>query len=65
MRRAFVLSGQVSVEWSRCPGSMTLRARDSVTPLRRSSAGWMPARIGSSSADVGRRHTVTIRKASL
>ena len=28
--RAFVLNGQVSVEWSRCPGSMGRRARDSV-----------------------------------
>jgi len=64
-RRAFALDGLVSAEWSRCPGSMTLRARDSVPPLRRSSAGWMPARIGRLSAGVGRRHPVTIRKASL
>ena len=34
------------MEWSRCPGSMARRARDSVAPLRRSSAGWIPARIG-------------------
>ena len=53
------------MEWSRCPGSMARRARDSVAPLRRSSAGWMPARIGRLSAGVGRRHPVTIRKASL
>ena len=39
--------------------------RDSVAPLRRSSAGWMPARIGRLSAGVGHRHPVTIRKASL
>jgi len=32
---------------------------------RRSSAGWMPARIGRLSVDVERRHPVTIRKASL
>ena len=45
--------------------SMARRPRDSVAPLRRSSAGWMPARIGRLSASVGRRHPVTIRKASL
>ena len=45
--------------------SMARRARDSVAPLRRSSAGWMPARIGRLFAGVGRRHPVTIRKASL
>ena len=36
-----------------------------MAPLQRSSAGWMPARIGRLSAGVGRRHPVTIRKASL
>jgi len=45
-RRAFSLHGQVSAEWSRFLGSMARRAKDSVAPLRRSSAGWMPARIG-------------------
>ena len=64
-RRAFPPVGQVSAEWSRYPGSMARRARDSVAPLRRSSAGWMPARIGRLPAGVGRRHPVTIRKASL
>jgi len=64
-RCAFALGGRVSVEWSRCPGSMLRRARDSVTPLRRSSEGWMPARVGRLSAGVGRRHPVTIRKALL
>jgi len=64
-RRAFALDGRVSAEWSRCLGSMTRRARDSVAPLRRSSAGWMPARIVRLSAGAGRRHPVTIRKASL
>jgi len=55
-RRAFALGGRVSAEWSRCPGSMARRARDSVTPLRRSEAGWMPARIGRLSAGIGRKH---------
>jgi len=44
-RRAFAFDGQVSSEWSRCPGSMARRAGDIVAPLRRSSAGWMPARM--------------------
>jgi len=64
-RCAFALDGQVSAEWKRCSGSMARRARDSVAPLRRSSAGWMPARMGRLSARVGRRHPVTIRMASL
>jgi len=64
-RRASALDGQVSAEWSKCPGSMARRARDSVLPLRRSSAGWMPARMGRFSAGVGRKHPVTVRKASL
>jgi len=63
--RPFPPGEQVSAERSRCPGSMAQRARDNVAPLRRSSAGWMPARIGRLSAGVGRRHPVTIRKASL
>ena len=37
--RASPLDGRVSAEWNRCPGSMAWRARDSVAPLRRSSAG--------------------------
>jgi len=64
-RRAFALDERASAEWSRCPGSIARRARDSVAPLERISAGCMPARIGSLSTDVGRRHPVTIRKASL
>jgi len=62
---AFALDGRVSAEWSRCPGSMARHASDSVAPLRRSSEGWMPARIGCLSAGVGRRRPVAIRKASL
>jgi len=64
-RSAFAVGGQVSTEWSRCPGSMARRARESVASLRRSSAGWMPTRIGRLSAGVGRRRPVTFRKASL
>ena len=64
-RRVFALNRQVSDEWSKCPGSMARRTRDSVVPLRRSSAGWMPARIGRFSAGAGCRHQVTIHKASL
>ena len=45
--------------------SVARHPRDSVAQLRRSSAGWMPARIGRLSAGIGRRHPVTIRKASL
>ena len=59
------VDGRVSAEWSRCPGSMARRARDSVAPVRRSSAGWMPVRVERLSAGAGRRHPVTIRKASL
>ena len=62
---AFALGGQVSTEWSRCLGSMARCARDSVAPLRQSSADWMPAMIGRWSADVGHRHPVTIHKAVL
>ena len=64
-RRAFALDGRVSAEWSRCPGSIARRYRDSMAPLRRSSADWMPAGMGRLSAGLGRRHPVTIRKASL
>ena len=62
----FLLGGQVIAEWSRCPGSMPRRVRDSVVaPLRRSSADWMPARIWRLFTGVGRRHPVTVCKASL
>ena len=64
-RRATALDGRVSAELSRCPGSMARRPRDSVFTLRRSSAGWIPARIGTLSAGIGCRHPVTICKASL
>ena len=60
--RAFPLGGQVSAKLSRCPGSMARRARDSVGPLRRSSAGWMPARLGRLSVGVGRSHPVTFAR---
>jgi len=64
-RRASALNGRVSADWSRCPGSMARLPSYSVAPLRQSSAGWMPVRIGRLTAGVGRRHPVTIRKASL
>jgi len=64
-RRATALDGRVSAEWNRCPGSMARRFRDSVAPLRRSSADWIPARIGRLFPGVGRRPPVTIRRASL
>jgi len=38
---------------------------ENVAPLRRSPAGWISARMGSLSAGVGRRHPVTISRASL
>jgi len=44
---------------------MARRVSNSVAPWRRSSAGWIPAIIEKQSACVGRRHSVTIRKASL
>ena len=62
--RASARDVQVSVEWSRCQGAMTGRARNNAAPLLRSSAGWNPARIGRLSAGVRRRHPVTISKAS-
>ena len=62
---AFAVDGWVSIEWSRCPSSKAQCARDSVTPLQWSSAGWMPARIGRLSTDLGSRHPVSIRKVSL
>ena len=64
-RQLYAARGQVSAEWGRCASSMARRARDSVAAFRRRSAGWMPARMGRVSAGVGRRHPVTIRKASL
>ena len=48
------------------PGSKELQlANECVAPWRRSSAGWMPERTGRLSAGVGRRHLVTMRKATL
>ena len=46
--------GEVSADWSRCPGSMARRSRDSGSPLRRISAGWMKAKIGRFCAGFGR-----------
>ena len=38
--------GRWNVSWRRWSGSKARRAREIVAPLRRSSAGWMPARMG-------------------
>jgi len=64
-RQAFALDGRVSADWSRCPSSRARRVRDGLAPMPRSSAGWMPERIGKLSAGVGHWHSVTILKASL
>ena len=48
------------------PGYKELRfAKESVAHWRRSSAGWMPERTGRLFVRSGRRHPVTMRKASL
>ena len=60
-----ILTRWTGEQWSRCSGAIARRDRDSVAPLRRSSVGWASARQGRLSAGVGRKHPVTIRKASL
>ena len=58
--------GSVTCPCKMWPGSKELRlAKESVAPWRRSSAGWMPERTERLSVGVGRRHPVTMRKASL
>ena len=58
--------GSVSWPCRMWPGSKKLRlAKENVAPWRRSSAGWMPERSGRLSVRVGRRHPVTMHKASL
>ena len=56
-----------SVSWP-CrmwPGSKELRlAKESDTPWRESSAGWMAERTGKLSVGMGRRHPVTMCKVS-
>ena len=64
-RHAFPIGRRASIEWSRCLGSVARRSSDSKPPLRRSSVGWMPARMGRLCAGVGRRHPVTFRQSSL
>jgi len=39
-RREFAFNGRMIAEWSRCPGFLARRPRDSVSSLWRSSAGW-------------------------
>ena len=59
-------AGSVSWPCRMWPGSKELRlAKESVAPWRRSSADWMPERTRRLSVGVGRRHPVTMRKASL
>ena len=57
-----------SVSWP-CrmwPRSKELQlTKESVAPWRRSSSGWMRVRTGRLSVGVGRKHPVTMRKASL
>ena len=48
-----------------CSGPCARRARGSMAGLRRSSIGKIPAKTNKLSISVGRRHTVTMRKASL
>ena len=58
--------GSVSCPCRMWPGSKELQlAKERVTPWQQSSAGWMPERTGRLSVGVGRRHLVTMRKASL
>ena len=58
--------GSVTCPCRMWPGSKELQlAKESVAPWRRSSAGWMPERTGRLSVGMGRRHPVTMRKASL
>jgi len=56
---------EMGAEWSRRSGSMARPPRDIVTPLRRSSAGWMPVSIRRLSSGAGRKHPMTVRKALL
>ena len=62
MVRILLPTNYACCTWS---GSWIARfAKESVGPNRWSSVGWMPARTGKSSVDVGRKHPVTIIKAS-
>ena len=63
-----LLAARDSVSWP-CrmwSGSKKLGlAKENAAPWRRSSAGWMSERTGKLSVGVGRRHPLTMRKASL
>ena len=64
----FLLAACGSVSWpcKMWPGSKEPQlTKEGVDPWWRSSAGWMPERTGRLSVGVGRRHQVTVRKASL
>ena len=64
------LTWRVSEDPLKRPYKIWLGSRDprwpkeSVAPIRRSSAGWMPESTGKWSVGVGRRHPVTMLKAS-
>ena len=58
-------SGDTSLSYRRCFGTRARRARDNSVFWRRSSVGWMSAKIKRLSVDVGHRHPVTMLKASL
>ena len=58
--------GSISWPCRMWPGSKELRlAKESVASWRRSSAGWMPGKTERSFVGVGRKHPVTMHKASL
>ena len=56
---------RVSLGWGKCRGSKAQQASARIAPSRRSQAGWMPAKTDMLSVNVGRKHPVTMCKASL
>ena len=63
-RRWVPVKERVSLGWRRCQGSKARRERARVVTSRRSLADWMPAKTVKLSVRVGRRHPVTMFKAS-
>ena len=64
-RRSCPPSGDRSLSYRRCFGSIARRARDSAAFWQQSSVGWMPDKIKKLSVDMGRRYPVTIRMTPL